>query len=295
MNDAANFSTKNIAVVCNPLAGVGKAIRLSDQICIELSQRKIAYHLFKEEWPQNFNGFTDVFIVGGDGTLNYFINQYPNIKLPLVIFNGGTGNDVHWLLYGKKNFEEQMELALTGLPKPIDAGRCNERFFINGVGIGFEGAVAKSLAGKKKRPGKTSFLIAVLKKIFFYRSKKYKVSSDDMPYLAGMAYPEQRQLMISVTNGRRAGGGFLIAPVAAADDGLLDVVMIKAITPLLRLRWLPVIEKGKHFHLSFVHHFQTRKIIMESDQSIQSHLDGEAYTSNKIEIEILPSKFLFRY
>ena len=44
-----------------------------------------------------------------------------------------------------------------------------------------------------------------------------------------MPYTEQRQLMISITNGRRAGGGFHIAPVAAADDGLLDVIMIKAI------------------------------------------------------------------
>ena len=280
---------KNIAVVCNPLAGVGKAIILSEKICSELSNRKIQFSLFKENRPTDFNGFTDVFIVGGDGTLNYFINHYPDIKLPLVIFNGGTGNDVHWLLYGKKSFQEQFELALTNAPKPIDGGRCNERLFINGVGIGFEGAVAQSLSGKKKKTGKTSFLIAVLKKIFFYRSKKYKISSEGMPY------PEQRQLMISITNGRRAGGGFHIAPVAAADDGLLDVIMIKAITPFLRLRWLPVIEKGKHLHLSFVKHFQTKKIIVESDQPIQSHLDGEGYTSGKIEIEILPAHFLFRY
>ncbi len=280
---------KNIAVVCNPLAGVGKAIILSEKICSELSNRKIQFSLFKENRPTDFNGFTDVFIVGGDGTLNYFINHYPDIKLPLVIFNGGTGNDVHWLLYGKKSFKEQFELALTNAPKPIDGGRCNERLFINGVGIGFEGAVAQSLSGKKKKTGKTSFLIAVLKKIFFYRSKKYKISSEGMPY------PEQRQLMISITNGRRAGGGFHIAPVAAADDGLLDVIMIKAITPFLRLRWLPVIEKGKHLHLSFVKHFQTKKIIVESDQPIQSHLDGEGYTSGKIEIEILPAHFLFRY
>jgi diacylglycerol kinase family enzyme len=208
--------------------------------------------------------------------------------LPLVIFNGGTGNDVHWMLYGKKSFEEQLEIVLTASPKPIDAGRCNERLFINGVGIGFEGAVAESVTGKKKKPGKTSFMIAVLKKIFFYRSKNYSVQS-------GEINRQGKHLMISVTNGRRAGGGFHIAPVAAADDGLLDAVLIKAISPLKRLRWLPVIEKGKHLDLSFIKHFTTKKIIIESDDLIQSHLDGEVYKNKKLEIEILPGNFFFRY
>ena len=279
---------KNIAIVCNPLAGAGRAVTLAEKIAAELANKKILYSLFKENWPSDFNSFTDVWIVGGDGTLNYFINQYPDIKLPLVIFNGGTGNDVHWLLYGNKNFEEQLELALSASPKLIDAGRCNERLFINGAGIGFEGAVAQSLMGKKKRPGKTSFMVAILKKIFFYRSKKYTVRSAEWK-------EEGRNLMISVTNGKRVGGGFHIAPAAEADDGLLDVFLIKAITPLMRLRWLPVIEKGKHMELSFIHHYKTKKIIIESDALIQSHLDGEYYQHCKLEIEILPGKFYFRY
>ena len=278
---------RNIAIVCNPLAGVGRAVTLAEKIASELSDKKFNHFLFKQNWPKDFNSFSDVWIVGGDGTLNYFINQYPNIKLPLVIFNGGTGNDVHWMLYGKKSFDEQLEIVLTASPKPIDAGRCNEQLFINGVGIGFEGAVAESVAGKKKKPGKTSFMIAILKKIFFYRSKNYSVQSNEMT-------KQGRHLMISVTNGRRAGGGFHIAPVAAADDGLLDAVLIKAISPLKRLRWLPIIEKGKHLDLSFIKHFQTKKIVVESDELIQSHLDGEVYKSKKLEIEILPAKFLFR-
>ena len=278
----------NIAVVCNPFAGAGRAITLAEKIAVKLTGKQIIYSLFKKNWPLDFNGFTDVWIVGGDGTLNYFINQYPDIKLSLVIFNGGTGNDFHWLLYGNKNFEKQLETALSAIPKPIDAGRCNERYFINGVGIGFEGAIAQSLTGKKKRPGKTSFMIAILKKIFFYRSKKYTVSSVEWN-------EEGRKLMISVTNGRRVGGGFHIAPAAEPDDGLLDVFLIKAIAPLKRLRWLPVIEKGKHMELSFIRHYKTKKIIIDSDSLIQSHLDGEYYQHNRLEIEILPGKFYFRY
>ena len=286
--DMGEFQNKNIAIVCNPLAGVGRAVSLAEKIVTALTKKQITHSLFTDKWPVDFNAFTDVWIVGGDGTLNYFINHYPDIKLPLVIFNGGTGNDVHWLLYGDKKFDELLELALSASPKPIDAGQCNERLFINGVGIVFEGAVAESLIGKKKRSGKASFMIAVLKKIFFYRSKKYSIHSAEWN-------EEGRKLMISVTNGKRVGGGFHIAPAAEADDGLLDVVLIKAISPILRLHWLPVIEKGKHLALPFIHHYQTKKIVVESDQLIQYHLDGEAYQSKRLAIEILPSKFLFRY
>ncbi len=283
-----NTTTKNIAIVCNPIAGNGRAVKLAEKISNKLSGKNIPNKIFKENWPEDFNEFTDVFIVGGDGTLNYFINHYPDIKIPLVIFNGGTGNDVHWLLYGKKSFEEQLQLALTTSPKQIDAGKCNERFFINGVGIGFDGAVAKALTGKKKLLGKTSFRITILTKIFFYRSDSYSISSTELK-------ETNRKLMIGIANGRRAGGGFHIAPTAVVDDGWLDAVLIDAISPLKRLRYLPVIEKGKHLDLPFIHYFKTKKISISSDEMMQAHLDGEYYCDKKMEIEILPRKFLFRY
>lgn len=86
---------KNIIVLCNPLAGNGKAVKLAKQIQQYLSGRKIQYVLFVEDWPMKIEGYTDIFLVGGDGTVNYFINHYPETTIPLVIFNGGTGNDLY--------------------------------------------------------------------------------------------------------------------------------------------------------------------------------------------------------
>ncbi len=280
---------KNIAIVCNMLAGAGRAVSLAQKISIELSGKQISHSLFNETWPADFNNYTDVWIVGGDGTLNYFVNHYTDIKLPLVIFNGGTGNDFHWLLYGKMSFEDQLQLALSAAPKPIDLGKCNEKLFINGVGVGFEGEVARSLTGKKKRAGKASFMAMILRKIFSYRSTSYSITMDSK------TFPEKKYLMIDVSNGSRAGGGFHIAPQARADDGLFDVVLIDAMNSLKRLRWLPVIEKGKHLGLSFIHHSRAKNIIIESNDQIQFHLDGEFYLADKLEIEILPGKLLFRY
>jgi len=280
---------RNISIVCNGLAGGGRAISLSKKIASELQSRNISNTLFSIDWPRDFNRFTDVWIVGGDGTLNFFINRYPGIRLPLVIFNGGTGNDVHAVLYKGQSFDEQLQVALTATPRQVDAGKCNEKYFINGVGIGFEGAVAKSLTGKKKsKPGKAAFMGTILRKVFFYSSKKYRAAS----YEYNM---DGQKLLISVMNGHRAGGGFHIAPSSAIDDGLLDVVMVDKLHPFLRLRWLPVIEKGKHLDLPFIKHFRTKKLIVTSEEPMDTHLDGEYYSAKRLEIEILPAKYLFRY
>ena len=279
---------KNIAIVCNSIAGGGAAVAIADKIVGALSIRSISYNLFQELWPTDFDGFTDIFIVGGDGTLNYFINHYPEIKLPLVIFKGGTGIDFHWLLYGNKTWEEQLQIALAAAAKPIDIGKCNGLFFINGVGIGFEGEVAKALTGKKKLAGKTSFLITILKKIFTYHSKYYSIKAAGQ-HLTG------KKLLIDVSNGCRAGGGFYIAPQAKADDGLFDVIIADAMTPFERLRNLPVIEKGKHLNLACINHLQVKAIIIESDMLIQYHLDGEYYEASNLDIELLPGKLNFRF
>ena len=278
-----------IAIVTNTLAGNGKAIKLSGKIQDILNRKNISSKIFTEkEWDNRIYNFDQVWITGGDGTVNYFVNQFYNIKKPLSIFTGGTGNDFHALLYGKISLENQIELVIQSSAKPIDAGRCNERYFLNGVGIGFEGAVAKSLGGVNKFAGKTSFLLSILKHIFFYKEQWYSLTSAERKI-------EDNFLMISIANGTRYGGGFYVAPLAKPDDGLFDANLVKKLSPLKRLRYLPVIEKGKHTSLPFIEYFNTKKIIITSNQIIQAHLDGEYLESKELIIEMLPAHFNIIY
>jgi diacylglycerol kinase (ATP) len=279
---------KNIALLCNPLAASGRSALLAEKIAHLLAAQTLLYRLFTSEWPAQFNGFTDVFIVGGDGTLNYFVNHYPGIALPLAVFKGGTGNDFHWMLYGDLSLEEQLQLVLKATAKKIDLGKCNNRYFLNEAGIGFEGVVVKALTGRKKRPGKASFMFTILKKIFSYRSEKYTIAVNGQVM-------EGKKMLIDISNGCRAGGGFFVAPTSMADDGLFDVVMCDALMPLQRLRYLPVIEKGKHLGKHFIQHIKTDKLAVESEHAIQYHLDGEYYEALKLEIEILPGCLTFLY
>jgi YegS/Rv2252/BmrU family lipid kinase len=276
-----------IAIATNTLAGSGKAVKLAAAIQAILTQRKIDSQIFTEkEWDARLYQFDQVWITGGDGTVNYFVNQFNDLKIPLCIFNGGTGNDFYALLYGKTTTEAQVNHILKSTPKPIDAGKCNDRYFLNGVGIGFDGAVAKSLQGVNKFGGKTSFMLSVLKHILFYKEQQYIISSAEKKV-------EGKFMMISIANGTRYGGGFFVAPMAKADDGLLDTILVKPLSVFKRLRYLPVIEKGKHLDLPYINYYNTQKITITSDLPIQSHLDGEYLESNEFNIEILPAHFNF--
>lgn len=278
-----------IAIATNTLAGSGKAIKLAARLHAILIDKNIESNVFSEkEWDKRMYHYDQVWICGGDGTVNYFVNQFSDIKIPLCIFNGGTGNDFYALLYGKTSVENQINHVLQSLPRPIDAGKCNERYFLNGVGIGFEGAVAKSLQGVNKWGGKTFFMISILKHILFYKERQYKIQSAEKML-------EGKFLMISIANGTRYGGGFYVAPLAKPDDGFFDANLVSPLSPLKRLRYLPVIEKGKHLGLSIVDYYLTNEITITGDRPVQAHLDGEYLEAIELKIGLLPGHFNFIY
>lgn len=259
---------------------------MADTISLTLKAKGVDHTLFTAYWPEVLDEFTAVWIVGGDGTLNYFINKYPDTLLPLSVFAGGSGNDFHWMLYGETTVEEQIERVLHGKPQLIDAGVCNGQLFLNGVGIGFDGAIVKDLLGKKMLAGKASYLLSILKNIFAYREEYCELRMQER-------FVAQDCFMISVANGRRYGGGFQVAPRAVMQDGLLDISVIGKIPPVSRMRYLPVMEKGEHLELPFVQYYQSGRVLIEAKKELPAHIDGEYVKTRRYEIEVLPSKFAF--
>lgn len=281
-----SYSDKHIALLCNPAAGNEKALRLTDSLAVLLAGMDIRHSVFTRVWPAAWDGITEIWIIGGDGTVNWFINRYPDITLPLSVYPGGTGNDLHWMLYGDLSPEKQAELVLEGNPRAIDAGICNGKLFINGVGIGFDGAIVKDLLGKKKLAGKASYLLSILKHIVVYQERPCRVQ------LPGETIA-QDCFMISVANAKRYGGGFRVAPKASVTDGLLDVNIVGKIAAFSRIRYLPVIEKGEHLDLPFIHYRQTHRITISSASVLYAHVDGEYLGDKTFDIEVLPKRFSF--
>lgn len=276
-----------IGIFVNPAAGRGKAVQLMTVIENALEGKGIAYNTYADAWPETISE-TEAWIIGGDGTLNYFINKYSQLKIPLVIFKGGTGNDFAWKLYGNRTTEEQILLVLSAPAQHVDAATCNGKLFVNSVGIGFDGEVLRSMGAIRKLGGHLGYLWVVIKKIFSFREFSFIISTDNQN-------SKEKYLLVNIANAPRTGGGFLISPKAEINDGRLNMILCKPLSLLQRLRFLPVIEKGKHLELPFIHHQPIQHTTVSCTHIIYAQLDGELISDQHFGISILPCYFLFKF
>lgn len=276
-----------IAILLSAKAGKGKAIHIAEWLKRELSGLELDFDCYQDAWPQDLETYTDVWLVGGDGTLNFFINKYPNLQIPISIFKGGSGNDFAWKLFGDKTLDEQFEIATGNNLQRIDAGICNGKYFFNGIGIGFDGAVVQAM-GKQRfiSASHLAYLFTVFKKIFSYTHLHVKIVSENLNWIGA-------SFMITIANGSRFGGGFVVAPGANITDGLFDLIILPKIPKLKRFYYLPKVEKGKHLTLAVCQQ-KVRAITIESGEVMVAHADGELMCDKKFSIEILPERFLFR-
>ncbi len=289
-NNKLETDNRHIAIICNPKSGKGKPLKLLPQFETYVASNGFSFQSFTGALPSTLETFTDLVIMGGDGTINYVANHFKQINIPIGIIRCGTGNDFTELLYGKISVEQSFEAALFATPKPVDAGSCNGLLFTNGVGIGFDGWVVNKLLAKRLFTGKAAYYSTVVSLLLFYRESNITITIDGKTHDTSL-------FMLSAANGKTYGGGFKVAPKASVTDGLLDLLIVKKISLLQRLRYLPVLEKGKHLDkpLPFIQYKQPKNIAITSSVPLQAHLDGEHLIAKTFEISILPSYFMIRY
>lgn len=280
---------RHIGILCNPKAGKGKTLRLWPVLEELLRKEEISYSFFRNELPESLDKFTDLIILGGDGTLNYVLNHFRELPIPIGIIPCGTGNDVGYTLLGKRALDEYMIKALYGIPQAIDAGMCNGRYFLNGAGIGFDGWIVRKLWTKKWFRGKAAYYYTVISLLLFYRESNVRIKVDE-------SLSALKLFMFCAANGTSYGGGFMLAPRASMSDQLLDMLTVSKISLWNRLKYLPVIEQGKHLNKphEFIRYQHAKQVIVDSDQILQAHLDGEWMEGKHFEIKILPAYLKIR-
>lgn len=90
-----------------------------------------------QEVRERLNRGGKLFIAGGgDGTVNHVLQSLVNSEATLAVLPLGTYNHFARDLGIPMNWRAALEVALGGNSRQIDAGRVNERFFLNNVSIG---------------------------------------------------------------------------------------------------------------------------------------------------------------
>jgi diacylglycerol kinase family enzyme len=104
---------------------------------------------------------------------------------------------------------------------------------------------------------------------------------------------EQSNLLLTVCNGPREGGGFMIAPDAKIDDGLLHYAMIKTVSRPMMFRLIPEVMNGTHGRFKQVTMGSCKRMIVSADRPMYIHTDGEIYAGfgtdvRRVTFEVLP-------
>jgi len=281
--------------IINPFAGNGFAGSLVPIIEKMINKQNISAELVLTEFSGHASdiakayldkGFRYIIGVGGDGTLNEIARPLVNNKnVTIGIIPGGTGNDFMQILGFPGRFEDKdWEILFKKATISMDAGKVNGMIFLNGMGLGFDAQVAAenyTEPGKVKKGGKYKYIWHIVKTILFFREKIMSVSSDGKKH-------ETDCFINTISNGRRFAGGFFLTPKAIANDGLLDVCMIKRLNLFQRFRLLLKVPSGSHVTDTRVNYYQTSAIDLEFKEDVPFHVDGELNFSKTFNVSILP-------
>lgn len=282
-----------IKIIVNPVAGAGRPLKLLPQINEFFKKLGIFpdFQITQKEKEATYlaqaaeeNGCELIVALGGDGTVNEIVNGLKDSRTILAVIPAGTGNDFARMLHLPKNLEKICQLIAEKKYFLADVGAVNNQFFVNNIGLGFEGETAAAL--KRTGPGRSGFwnyLLAVFKALLRSRPVQIHLKSKEMEI-------KQEVFLASIANGQTVGGGFRLAPNASISDGLLDVCVVDYRHPLRLLLHLPKAIKGTHIKLPFVKMYQCSEIQLEAPSGTKAHFDGEVTQVQKLSIKILPKK-----
>jgi diacylglycerol kinase (ATP) len=294
---------RKIKLILNPVANHGRSAQIAADLRPLLAGHEADWS--GTEYPAHAadlarqageHGYDLVVAAGGDGTVHEVINglmQVPEKKRPaLGIVPLGSGNDFANILGVPADPAQALLAAIDGQMHPMDVGLIRDQngrqeYFNNTLGIGFDAVVTIRTRKITYVHGFMMYFVAVIQTIIKnFTPMNLHVETDqetwDMPVL-----------MLTLGNGPREGGGFLVTPEAKTDDGLLHYATIRKVSRLMMFRLIPEVMKGTHGRFKPVKMGTCRKMAISCDQPLYIHCDGEIYAGfgtdiRQLTIEVIP-------
>jgi YegS/Rv2252/BmrU family lipid kinase len=231
-----------------------------------------------------------VAVFGGDGTTMQAAAALVGTDVKLGVIPGGTGN----LLAGNLRIPASPARAARALvrarPRLFDLGRMERatgpQYFAVACGAGYDARVmAGTLSEHKRRWGMAAYVATTLRLMSELRSSLHSITVDGVEYEANAA-------MVLVANCGEVIPPFVkLGPGISPDDGLLDVVVVRAdnISQSLRAIWdLLRLTPGGMGENSYVARVRGREVRVETDDAQPVQLDGEPGGSTPFTASVVP-------
>ena len=296
---------RKVKIILNPMADMGNAWRVArDLRSITVEHGNVDWsgtvypgHAIELAKQAGEEGYDMVIAMGGDGTVHEVINgimQAPEEKRPVLgVVPVGSGNDFAHGISASKNSNQALTRALNGEISAVDLALMTDEngrteYFDNTLGIGFGAIVTIRSHRLPLLRGFLMYLAAVIQTIVLdHNPMKMQIETDEQKW-------EQSVIYLVLCNGPREGGGFLIAPDAKIDDGIIHYAMITDVSRPMMFRIVPEVMKGTHGRFKQVRMGTCRTFTLTSNRPLYIHTDGEIFSGpgtdiHKVSVEILPS------
>ena len=230
-----------------------------------------------------------VVICGGDGTIMACLGALAGTEVPVALLPLGTGNLLARNLGVPIELADALAVAVNGDDRRIDLGRVGDKPFSVMAGIGFDAAMMADASERmKQHVGWPAYAVSGLRHL---RDPVMRVQLriDDNPPLRRLART------VLVGNVGELQGGLELLPDAAADDGLLDVVVVapRTLRDWIRLVWRVFRrDRTQHPHLE---RFRGRTVLIEVDRIVPRQMDGEVIEDGRsLHARIEPGALVIR-
>ncbi len=294
---------KKWVFVVNPISGNNFGITMVPILKQKLEQYKIdgeivmtERHGHASEITEEFHakGYDYFIAVGGDGTVHEVGKALVGKEnFVFGVVPAGTGNDYNQNLGFPDRFtDDHWEIFFQENIISMDYGKCNGMPFMNGMGLGFDAVVAAKNyvepGGETVMGGKGKYIKMILSTLFKF--KEYNITFKNEGKTE-----DSLCFLTTISIGRRYAGGFYLTPLAIANDGLLDVCLIRKLGLLKRIDILLKVSKGAHTNDKKVTYFRTKKIEVDFHERVPFHADGEVFYDTKFDVEIFPGQLPVLY
>jgi diacylglycerol kinase (ATP) len=297
---------RKVKLILNPMADMGRAWKtandlrpIAQEFSGELTWSGTVYPSHGIELAKQAaqEGYDMVVALGGDGTVHEVMNglmQVPENKRPVMaVVPIGSGNDFAYSLGITQKPSHALAHALKAENvQPVDIGLLTDEhgrseYFDNTLGIGFDAIVTIRSHKLPIVKGFLMYLTAVIQTIILdHHPANMKVQTDQETW-------ENQICMLTICNGPREGGGFMLSADSKIDDGTFESVAVTNVSRATMFRLVPEFLKGTHARFKQVRMGVLKKLTLTSDRPLYIHVDGEIFTSfgsklKNLTIEVIP-------
>jgi diacylglycerol kinase (ATP) len=226
-------------------------------------------------------------VAGGDGSLHAVVaalhRRHELEGRTLALLPLGTGNDFARGTGVPLDIEDAARLVLGGEPRPLDL-LVDEvgQVVVNNVHVGAGAQASRRGSRWKSRLGSVGIGAVNLGRlgypigaalVAFHPPElrlRVKVDGEVVNDL------DRPVLMVALGNGARVGGGTALNPEADPEDGVIDVMISRAVGPLARFGYVAHLRRGEHHRRDDVSYLRGQTVSV-SGQEFWVSADGEVH------------------